>query len=120
MTHRAERKRHVLDPGDRPTYVTAMATHVNIGEAESRLSELVAAAIRGEDIILDSAGRPQVRLVPIPAMTDSNVERRAQNRRQALGMFREEAAGLDIDVKALKAERVDADDRSARYSAPSS
>ena len=42
-----------------------MTIHVNIGEAKSQLSKLVAAALRGERIILDRAGEPQVELVPI-------------------------------------------------------
>lgn len=39
--------------------------HVNIGEAKSQLSKLVAAALRGEKVILDRAGEPQVELVPV-------------------------------------------------------
>ncbi len=42
-----------------------MTIHVNIGEAKTRLSELVAAAVRGEDVVLDRAGQPQVRLVKV-------------------------------------------------------
>ena len=42
-----------------------MTMHFNIGEAKTRLSELVAAAMRGEDIVLDKAGNPQVMLVPV-------------------------------------------------------
>ncbi|MGB3739199.1 MAG: type II toxin-antitoxin system prevent-host-death family antitoxin [Pontixanthobacter sp.] len=41
-----------------------MTIHVNIGEAKTRLSELIAAALRGEEVILNKAGRPVVRLVP--------------------------------------------------------
>lgn len=42
-----------------------MTIHVNIGEAKTRLSELVAAALRGEEVVLQKAGDPQVRLVPV-------------------------------------------------------
>jgi prevent-host-death family protein len=41
-----------------------MTIHVNIGEAKTRLSELVAAALRGEEVVLNRAGKPVVRLVP--------------------------------------------------------
>ena len=41
-----------------------MTIHVNIGEAKTRLSQLIAAALRGEEVILNKAGRPVVRLVP--------------------------------------------------------
>ena len=43
-----------------------MAIEVDIAEAENRLSELVAAAVRGEEVILSMAGVPQVRLVAMP------------------------------------------------------
>jgi prevent-host-death family protein len=39
----------------------------NIHDAKSRLSELVEQALQGEDVIIAEAGRPVVRLVPIPA-----------------------------------------------------
>lgn len=41
-----------------------MTIHVNIGEAKTRLSQLIAAALRGEEVILNKAGRPVARLVP--------------------------------------------------------
>ena len=44
-----------------------MTIHVNIGEAKDRLSELLAAAKRGEDVIIARAGAPEARLVPIVA-----------------------------------------------------
>jgi prevent-host-death family protein len=42
-----------------------MGIQVNIGEAKTRLSELVAAAKRGEEVVIARAGQPEVRLVPI-------------------------------------------------------
>ncbi|GAD60652.1 type II toxin-antitoxin system prevent-host-death family antitoxin [Brevundimonas sp. BAL450] len=41
-----------------------MTTQVNIAEAKARLSELVARAEAGEDIVLARAGKPAIRLVP--------------------------------------------------------
>lgn len=40
---------------------------VNMHEAKTRLSQLVQAAIAGEEVILCSKGEPRVRLVPVPA-----------------------------------------------------
>lgn len=64
-----------------------MPIHVNIGEAKTRLSELVAAALRGEKVILDKAGEPKVQLVPVEEA--SRIERKAiaARRKAAFGMF---------------------------------
>ena len=43
-----------------------MTIHVNIGEAKAKLSSLVEASLRGEEVILAKAGEPKVRLVAIP------------------------------------------------------
>ena len=40
---------------------------VNMHEAKSRLSQLVLAALSGEEVILCSKGEPRVRLVPMEA-----------------------------------------------------
>lgn len=54
-----------------------MTIHVNIGEAKTRLSELVAAALRGEEVIVQRDGAPKIRLVPLPeAMAIDKAERR--------------------------------------------
>jgi prevent-host-death family protein len=37
----------------------------NMHEAKTRLSELVEAATRGEDVVICKAGKPVVRLVPV-------------------------------------------------------
>jgi prevent-host-death family protein len=42
-----------------------MTIQVNITDAKARLSGLVRAALRGEDVILTRAGKPMVRLVPV-------------------------------------------------------
>ncbi len=52
-----------------------MGIHVNIGEAKSRLSELVAASLRGEEVILSKAGKPVAR---ITALDDALAEAKAQ------------------------------------------
>lgn len=42
-----------------------MTITVNTHEAKSRLSELLAAAERGEDVVIARAGKPVARLVPV-------------------------------------------------------
>jgi antitoxin (DNA-binding transcriptional repressor) of toxin-antitoxin stability system len=39
---------------------------VNMHEEKTRLSQLVLAALAGEDVVLCSNGQPRVRLAPIP------------------------------------------------------
>jgi prevent-host-death family protein len=91
-----------------------MSIHVNIGEAKTRLSELVAAAVRGEDVVLDKAGMPQVKLVPVAGAEQARREEIAARRKAAFGMFREQAQGHDHSLEALKAERDDPDERFRR------
>ena len=71
-----------------------MTIHVNIGEAKTRLSELVAAALRGEEVVLQKAGEPKVRLVALPAAAALEDEARAAKRRAAIGFAREKYAHL--------------------------
>ena len=40
-------------------------THVDVQEAKTRLSQLLAAAERGEEVVITRGGRPVVRLVPV-------------------------------------------------------
>jgi len=42
-----------------------MVQHFEIGEARAKLLDLIAAARRGEDIVIGRAGQSQVRMVPI-------------------------------------------------------
>lgn len=91
-----------------------MTIHVNLGEAKTRLSELVAAAVRGEDVVLAKAGEPQVRLTPVAAATDQERERISQQRKRALGMYRHLAEGFDLSLESLKSERGDPDERYRR------
>jgi prevent-host-death family protein len=43
-----------------------MTIHVNIAEAKAKLSSLVKASLRGEEVVIDRDGKPQVRLTPVP------------------------------------------------------
>ena len=71
-----------------------MTIHVNIGEAKTRLSELVAAALRGEDVVLDKAGAPQVKLVPLPEAEQARREEIAAKRKAAFGALAAKYAHL--------------------------
>lgn len=63
-----------------------MTIHVNIGEAKTRLSELVAAAKRGEEVVIARAGTPEVRLVAVdPDATRNEV---AAKRRSFIGSMK--------------------------------
>ncbi|OYX60650.1 MAG: hypothetical protein B7Y89_15710 [Novosphingobium sp. 32-60-15] len=44
-----------------------MTIHVNIAKAKSTLAELIAASLRGEEVVIDNDGVPQVRLMPVVA-----------------------------------------------------
>jgi antitoxin (DNA-binding transcriptional repressor) of toxin-antitoxin stability system len=42
-----------------------MTIHVNIGKAKTNLSRLISASLRGEEVVIDHDGNPQVRLTPV-------------------------------------------------------
>jgi len=46
--------------------LTNMTTH-NVADAKAHLSQLLDAALKGEDVIVARAGKPLVRLVPVKA-----------------------------------------------------
>lgn len=66
-----------------------MTIHVNIGDAKTRLSQLVEAVLRGEDVVLDKAGQPKVRLVALPEAQQLEREAIAAKRAAAFGFARE-------------------------------
>jgi prevent-host-death family protein len=90
-----------------------MSITVNMHEAKSRLSELVAAALRGEDVVLARAGKPVVRLVPTTPV-GLTPEQIAAKRKAAFGKYRQAFEGFDIDLEALKVDRSDPDERFKR------
>ncbi len=56
-----------------------MGIHVNIGEAKNRLSELVAASLRGEEVILSKAGKPVARITALDdALADAKAKEIAE------------------------------------------
>lgn len=70
-----------------------MTLHFNVGEAKAKLSQLIAAVRRGEDVVIDHDGKPQVRLVLVGSADDSDRVRRAAKRASAFGMWREAFRG---------------------------
>jgi prevent-host-death family protein len=71
-----------------------MTIHVNIGEAKTRLSELVAAALPGEEVILQKAGEPKAKIVPIADADRAEREALAAKRAAAIGALAEKYAHL--------------------------
>lgn len=70
-----------------------MTIHVNIGEAKTRLSELVAASERGEEVVIARAGKPAVRLEPVAPAQDT-----IEMRRRAFGMWRDKISEEEVDA----------------------
>jgi antitoxin (DNA-binding transcriptional repressor) of toxin-antitoxin stability system len=64
-----------------------MTIHVNIGEAKTQLSKLVAAAVRGEEIILQKAGIPQARILGLPEAEEARRAEIAAKRKAAFGIW---------------------------------
>lgn len=88
-----------------------MTIHVNIGDAKTRLSQLVAAALRGEEVVVDKAGVPAVRLVPVAEESDAVIERRAARRRAAFGMYRHLVGDREIVIRDLKPTEEELEER---------
>ena len=56
-----------------------MTIHVNIAEAKAKLSGLIAATLRGEEVVIARDGKPQVRLTPVPEA--QKIDREARKRK---------------------------------------
>jgi prevent-host-death family protein len=95
-----------------------MPLSVNIADAKARLSELVAASLRGEEVILQRAGKPQVRLTPVAAAQDEMRARIAEKRRAAFGKYRKEFEGFDTSIEAFQNLYPDPDEEYERKFGP--
>jgi antitoxin (DNA-binding transcriptional repressor) of toxin-antitoxin stability system len=82
-----------------------MTIHVNIGEAKTRLSELLRAIRSGERVIIQRDGMPEAELVPAEQGQSLTREQIAARRRSAVGMFSQAYSGCDTSLEALKADR---------------
>ncbi|WBH16611.1 hypothetical protein [Sphingomonas radiodurans] len=75
---------------------------MKIDESDTHLLAAMAAAVRGEEVMLDSSTGTRVRLVGTTPANDAERERRAAKRRAAIGMFKHLVGDRDIDVGSLK------------------
>ena len=75
-----------------------MTKHFNIGEAKTKLSQLIAAVRRGEDVVIDHDGKPQVRLVLVEEALADERARLAAKRRDFFGSWAEAFEGYDKDI----------------------
>lgn len=91
-----------------------MTIHVNIGEAKTRLSELVAAVERGEDVVLNKAGVPTARLVAFDDRRDLNGAEIIARRRRAYGLYRDRIRGDVPLIRDLKPTDQDIEERYRR------
>lgn len=76
-----------------------MTIHVNIGEAKTRLSALVAAVERGEEVVLQRAGDPRVKIVPFENDDAASSESLAKRRVANLGFAEQKYRGVDLTVQ---------------------
>jgi prevent-host-death family protein len=95
-----------------------MTIHVNIGEAKTRLSELLNAIKRGERVVIMRAGEPEAEIVPAREGKTTSKEELARKRKAAFGMFKKEFEGFDTSLEALKADRGDPEERFRRKFGP--
>ncbi|MEZ5743778.1 MAG: type II toxin-antitoxin system prevent-host-death family antitoxin [Sphingomonadaceae bacterium] len=95
-----------------------MTIHVNIGEAKTRLSELLRAMHAGERVIIARDGKPDAELVPVREGRQLSREEIAAKRRAAFGMYRDAFKGFETSLEALKADRVDSEERLRRRRGP--
>ena len=79
-----------------------MSIQVNIGEAKARFSELCAAALRGEEVILKKAGVPKLRLAPLEDAQLAEQKRIATKRRAAIEKARKAFSGPDVPIEAFQ------------------
>ncbi|MCR2832554.1 type II toxin-antitoxin system Phd/YefM family antitoxin [Parerythrobacter lacustris] len=96
-----------------------MTIHVNIGEAKTRLSELLRAMRAGERVIIQRDGKPEAELVPPRITQPLTREQIAERRRSAFGMYKDAFKGADLGLEAIKRDRADPDEDYERKFGPS-
>ena len=120
MIFRHLRSLHLTNLLGQANLSSIMTIHVNIGEAKTRLSELLNAMKRGERVVIMRAGEPEAEIVPAREAQQSSREERGRKRKAAFGMYRDAFKGADLSLEALKAERGDPEERFERKFGPSS
>jgi antitoxin (DNA-binding transcriptional repressor) of toxin-antitoxin stability system len=79
-----------------------MAIHVNIGEAKTQLSRLIRATLEGQDVFIDKAGQPLVRMIPADGRASI-----AERRHLFFGAWKGLIPDLDWEAPAYTAEEWD-------------
>lgn len=82
-----------------------MTKHFNVGEAKAQLSKLIDAAVRGEDVVIDRAGVPTVKVVALKAAVDAETSQRRARREAFIEQWQHAFDGVDTSVEGLKAHR---------------
>ncbi len=92
-----------------------MTKHFNVGEAKAQLSKLIDAAVRGEDVVIDRAGVPTVKVVALKAAVDAEANERRVRREAFIEKWQHAFDGIDTSVEGLKAHREYSDQRREAY-----
>ena len=92
-----------------------MTKHFNVGEAKAKLSQLIAAVLRGEDVVIDHAGKPRVRMIIVEDATETERRRLAAKRRTAFGKFKEEFKGVNVTPEWIREQREYSEERRKLY-----
>lgn len=74
---------------------------VNLYEAKTRLSQLVQAAIDGEEVMIARAGKPAVRLVPVTQATHKTIKFGCLKKLSPQDIDAAFTADVDAEVAAL-------------------
>jgi prevent-host-death family protein len=82
-----------------------MTRHFNVGEAKAQLSKLIDAAVRGEDVVIDRAGVPTVKMVALETAIECEANQRRARREAFIEQWKHAFDGIDTSVEGLKAHR---------------
>ncbi len=96
-----------------------MSIQVNIGEAKTQLSKLIAAAKRGEDVIIALNGAPAVRMLPVVESSETARDLMAAKLKAFHGSFKGRLdMSLDWAAPSMTEDEVRAweESETARYS----
>jgi prevent-host-death family protein len=82
-----------------------MTKHFNVGEAKAQLSKLIDAAVRGEEVVIDRAGVPTVKMVALESAIEGEANQRRARREAFIEQWKHSFDGVDTSVEGLKAHR---------------
>lgn len=92
-----------------------MTKHFNVGEAKAKLSQLIAAVRRGEDVVIDHDGKPQVRLVLVEEALVEERKRLEGKRTAFIGKHAKAFEGLDVTPDWIREQRQYSEGRRELY-----